>query len=468
MTTQYHLIGIGGCGMAGLAQMLKQKGFKVSGSDNADSPLLNFLRNLGIQIFLGHQAEQVIGADQVIISSAIKSNNPELINAKKLHIPIIHRAQALAELTQDKKTILILGSHGKTTTTSLITSIFIAAGQDPSYAIGATFYSTGLNAYLGSGNIFIVEGDESDQSFKYFNPDVLILTNIDEDHLEAYDHDLEKLKKTYLQFIQKFSRNSPNPKNPLIILNHEDAHIRSLIPEIIKTQARIKTYGYQNSDLNISHISITGMQTSFQINQTKFSLNLPGDHNAENACAALLAAMELDIDINAMQEGLKNYQGASRRCEVHGEYLFNNTQTQTQIPFLLIEDYGHHPVEISVTIKALKKAHPNKRLVLIFQPHRYTRTQALFNSFVNILSTADVLILLDIYPASEPPIPGISSAALGAEIAKIKNKDFYLSSLSTCIQKLQEIIKPNDLVLIQGAGDIHECVGEIKDISRQP
>ncbi len=433
--------------MAGLAQMLKQKGFEVSGSDKANSKILEMLKQSGIEVFLGHKAEQVVGADRVILSSAISPNNPEWLASKLINIPILHRAEALAELAKTKqKTVLILGSHGKTTTTGLIVSILNAAGLNPSYAIGATYYASGLNACLDSGDVFVVEGDESDQSFKYFQPDILILTNIDEDHLETYDHDLEKLKTAYLNFIQTLSPDA------LVILNQDDFHCRSLIPKI---KTRLKTYGYENADLIISEIKIGPRSTSFEVDNAVFSVALPGAHNAENSAAALLVAQELKIDLESQKKGLKDYRGASRRCEVHGESDFLGLE----LPFLLIEDYGHHPAEITATLKALKQAYPERRLVLIFQPHRYTRTQALLDSFAKALSLPDVLILLDIYAASEKPIEGVSSELLIKKIREIKSDNSYLAGLSNCLESLEKIVCEGDLVLIQGAGDVH-CLVE--------
>lgn len=458
----YHLIGIGGCGMAGLAQLLKQRGFTVSGSDQTDSVVLDKLRDLGITIFIGHQASQITGAGKIILSSAIKFNNPEVLEAQKLGISIIHRAQGLSELSHDKKLVLILGSHGKTTTTGLLISLLRAGNKNPSYAIGATYYETGLNAYLDpAGESFIIEGDESDHSFRYFCPEIIILNNIDHDHLETYGHDLENLKKAYLDFIKRVLAQKPHL---LVIFNQEDLHCRDLILKI-KTwdnQPKIKTYGYKKSDAEISEILIKKIQTEFKFNylniSQNFILNMPGAHNAENAAGALLAGIELGLDLNTAQLGLKNYQGASRRCEIYGEFVLEDKN------FLLIEDYGHHPVEIKVTLEALKLAYPDRRLVLVFQPHRYTRTRDLFDDFAKILSSPGCLILLEIYAASEKKIEGVSAENLLLKIREFKNnKDFgVLANLNNFLEVLRKIIKPNDLVLIQGAGDVHECVGQLK------
>lgn len=442
--------------MAGLAQLLKQKGHEVSGSDQADSALLNNLRQAGIKIFIGHQSNQVGQADRVILSSAIAKNNPEWQFAMTHSIPILHRAEGLAELIQqeasenkDHCTVLVLGSHGKTTTTGLMISILSAAGLDPSYAIGATYYGSGLNAKLGGGRCFVLEGDESDRSFQYFQPDILILTNIDEDHLEAYEHNLQNLKQAYLDFILKLKPGS------VLIFNQDDPHILSLREAVLaqRQNLKIKTYGYGlNANMQLSGVQVKADKTLFNLNQNLFSVSLLGQHNAENSAAAVLAARELGVNLNSQQRGLENYRGASRRCEIYGEKDFlKNSQK-----FLLIEDYGHHPVEIKVTLKALKQAYPDKRLVLVFQPHRYTRTQALMDDFAEVLSLADVLILLEIYPASESPIEGVSSAVLFKKIGQIKSFQIYLSTLSNVLKDLSAIVKTGDLVLMQGAGSIHE------------
>lgn len=455
--------------MAGLAQLLKQKGFEVSGSDQTDSLVLDKLRALNIKVFIGHQASQITGAEKIIISSAINLNNPEILEAQRLNIPMIHRAQGLADLSHDKKLVLILGSHGKTTTTGLLISMLRAGGLKPSYAIGATYYETGLNAYLDpSGESFIIEGDESDGSFKYFCPEIIILNNIDHDHLETYGHDLENLKQAYLDFIKQSLIKHPNL---LVILNLKDLHCQDLILKIKSwdIQPKIKTYGYKNSDAQLSEILIQQNQTKFKFKfkfnylnlEQDFILNMPGKHNAENAAGAVLAGLELGLDLNKAQMGLQHYQGASRRCEIHGEFVLEHKN------FLLIEDYGHHPVEIKVTLEALKAAYPERRLVLVFQPHRYTRTRDLFEDFAKILSTPDVLILLEIYAASENKIEGLSSENLLLKIRECKNnKDFgVLANLNNCLEILKNIIKNNDLILIQGAGDIHGCVGNLKEIT---
>jgi len=461
----YHLIGIGGCGMAGLAQMLKQKGFIVSGSDKSDSLVLDKLRALNIKIFIGHEACQIQGANKIIISTAINSNNPEILEAQRLAIPIIHRAQGLADLSHDKKLVLILGSHGKTTTTGFLISMLRAGNFKPSYAIGATYYETGLNAYLDTGESFIIEGDESDHSFRFFSPEIIILNNIDHDHLETYGHDLENLKSAYLDFIKQSLIKHPNL---LVIFNAEDPHCVDLILTIKNwaSQPRIKTYGGARPDAELSDIFIKNLSTEFKIKVSNhtypFVLNMPGKHNAQNAAGAVLAGFELGLNLIQAQEGLKNYQGASRRCEVHGEFVLENKK------FLLIEDYGHHPVEIKVTLEALRLAYPERRLVLVFQPHRYTRTRDLFEDFAKILGRPDVLVLLEIYAASEKKIENINSENLLEKIRAFKNNKKFgvLTSLNSCLETLREIIKPNDLVLIQGAGDIHGCVGMISRLGR--
>lgn len=442
-----HFIGIGGSGMSGIAEVALQRGYQVSGSDMKDSLRLRALAQSGATIYIGHIKHHIDGADLVVVSTAIDQANAELIAAKNKNIPIVHRAKMLSELMLDRFSIAIGGTHGKTTTSGLLSYMLEQAGCDPTYIVGGLLNNTGTNAKLGNGEYFVAEADESDASFLYLHPQISVLTNIDSDHLWFYEDDFNCLKETFCLFLQNLSANG------LAILCVDDPHIRQLLPTIQKNKI---TYGMsQDADVKILDYHQEGLTTSFKIHHTlrnlhySFQLNLPGKHNVLNATAVICVALELGIELEHIQRGLQTFQGTGRRFHIRGEYNFGHGQA------LVVDDYGHHPREIAATMAAAKAAWPNRRLVHVFQPQRYSRTKDLFQDFVNVLAESDHLVLLDIYPADEKPIPGVSSEAICDEIARMTNKKpVYLSRNAKIAELLPSILQNDDILLMQGAGDV--------------
>lgn len=442
-----HLIGIGGAGMGGIAEVLLNLGYKVTGSDPGKNMMVIHLKKLGIEVADNHAEENLKDCDVVVVSSAIKEDNPELIAARERRIPIVPRAVMLAELMRFKQGIAIAGTHGKTTTTSLVSSIFAEAGVDPTFVIGGRLNSLGTNAKLGSGDYFIAEADESDASFLHLMPMISIVTNIDKDHLETYQNDFSVLKDAYISFLHQL------PFYGLAVVCIEDPEIQSLLPRIARPT---RTYGF-SADADYYAINVTQ-----KINQSEFEvirpgktsplpirLNLPGKHNVLNALSAIAVATEEGISDEVIQCALLNFQGVGRRFQILGEFLPNNRRV------LMVDDYGHHPREVQVVLEAIKAGWPERRLVMVFQPHRYTRTKALFEDFVSVLSQVDTLVLLDIYSAGEHPIPGADGRALAGTIRNRGHVDpIFVPEKSTLLEVLSGILQDNDILLMQGAGDI--------------
>jgi UDP-N-acetylmuramate--alanine ligase len=444
-----HFVGIGGAGMCGIAEVLLNEGYKISGSDTHHNSNTDRLIKLGAQIFIGHTTSNIAGADVLVKSTSIKNDNPEIIAAHENHIPVVPRAQMLGELMRFRYGIAISGTHGKTTTTSLVTSVLSEANLDPTFVIGGLLNSAGTNAKLGTGKFLVAEADESDASFLYLHPMMTVVTNIDVDHMETYGGNFETLRKTFLKFLENL------PFYGIAILCIDDPIIRQSLAEISRP---MRTYGF-SADADISVIPGScrhdGWMSHFSVKRRNatdltVSLKLPGDHNILNACAAIAVAHELGIDDDALVKALENFSGVGRRLQHHGDLKLSDSKTVH-----VLDDYGHHPREVAVTLEALRRAYPGRRVVMVFQPHRYTRTRDLFQDFAEVLSKCDELCLLDIYSAGESAIPGISSEHLANAIRGHKKVNpILLSHHSSLQQALSRIVQDQDILLMQGAGNI--------------
>lgn len=453
-----HFVGIGGIGMSGIAELLLNLGYVVSGSDLHSSPITARLSQLGGNICQGHGAENVEGADVVVTSSAISDENPEVLAARKSHIPVIQRAEMLAELMRLKKFgVAIAGSHGKTSTTSMVSWVMSQAGLDPTIVVGGKVDCLGGNAKLGEGEFLVAEADESDGSFLKLAPVLEVVTNIDLEHLDYY-RDLDHIKQTFLEFIDKI------PFYGAAILCLDDANVADLLPEIGK---RIITYGMTpQADLHAENVRFAEGRVLFDVYREKENLGTidlapPGRHNVYNALAALCVGFELDIDFQTMADALRTFNGVQRRMQNKGEV---NGIT-------VVDDYGHHPTEIRATLAAIKEAWPQKRLVVLFQPHRYSRTQALFKEFLTAFHHADCLVMTDIYAASEAPIEGVSSETLLAEIERHGQRHtHYIPTVDTLAEEVVAMVDKGDLVLTLGAGNIvrvgEELVGLLEKVGQ--
>jgi len=442
-----HFVGIGGIGMSGIAEVLLNLGYHISGSDTKETEVTRRLQSLGCEISYGHRRENLKEADVVVISSAIRHGNPEVEAAEKRLIPVIPRAEMLAELMRMKIGIAIAGTHGKTTTTSLIATVLAAGGLDPTVVIGGRLNSIGSNARLGQGEFLVAEADESDGSFLKLMPTIAVVTNIDPEHLDYYKG-IEEIKETFLSFLNKI------PFFGLAVLCLDHPNIQSLLPRLKK---RFTTYGLTTqADFQAKEIAFEGLSTSFEVVHRhqeigRLSLRMPGLHNVYNALATLATAFELDIPFQIIQETLRDFSGIQRRFQIKGE----------KKGILIVDDYGHHPVEIMATLKAARTGWV-KRIVAVFQPHRYTRTQALFKDFLTAFYDADVLILTDIYPAGEDRIEGVEAKALFEGLREYGHKDVtYLGDKKEIVEYLLRIISPGDLVITLGAGDIWQVSDEL-------
>src|SRR4030042_1598527 len=435
-----HFVGIGGIGMSGIAEVLLNLGYTISGSDTKETEVTRRLQSLGCEISYGHRRENLKEADVVVISSAVRQGNPEVEAAGERLIPVIPRAEMLAELMRMKIGIAIAGTHGKTTTTSLISTVLAAGGLDPTVVIGGRLNSLGSNARVGQGDFLVAEADESDGSFLKLMPTVAVVTNIDPEHLDYYKG-IDEIKEAFLCFLNKI------PFFGVAVLCLDHPNIQSLLPRLKK---RFATYGLTTqADLQAKEIVFEGLSTSFDVIHQRqeigrLSLRMPGLHNVYNALATLATAFELDIPFQVVQETLRDFSGIQRRFQIKGE----------KKGVLIVDDYGHHPVEIMATLKAARTGW-EKRIIAVFQPHRYSRTQALFKDFLTAFYDADVLILTDIYPAGEDRIEGVESKALFEGIREYGHKDVtYLADKKEIVQHLLRIISPGDLVITLGAGDI--------------
>jgi len=438
-----HFVGIGGAGMSGIAEVLLNQGYKISGSDREETKVTKRLARLGAKIFHDHAVENLTDAEALVVSSAIATDNEELVTARERHIPIIPRAQMLAELMRFHHGIAIAGTHGKTTTTSLIASVLSEGGLDPTFVIGGLLNSVGVHARLGQSRYFVVEADESDASFLYLNPLLSVVTNIDADHMLTYGNDFSRLKQAFLDFIHRL------PFYGVAIVCIDDPVVQELLPRISRS---IITYGFdEKAHVRAYDFKQEGITSIFKIKfhgkEHEITLNLPGKHNVLNALAAIAVGNECKVKMDLINGALRHFKGVGRRFDIRGELESPKV--------LVIDDYGHHPREIDVTLEAIRTAWPDRRLVMAFQPHRYTRTQALFEEFSHVLSKVDVLLLMDIYPASEDPIDGINSESLSKNIEKHgKIKPIQVKNIENLLKELPNVLQENDVLLLQGAGNI--------------
>ena len=399
-----HFVGIGGAGMSGIAEVLVTQGYAVSGSDLAETAVTRRLARLGATVAVGHAATNIAGADAVVVSTAVAPDNPEVVAARERGIPVVPRALMLAELMRLKQGIAVAGTHGKTTTTSLIASVLAEGGLDPTFVIGGRLLSADANAHLGKGEFLVAEADESDASFLYLTPVLAVVTNIDADHMETYEHDFAKLTRAFVTFLQRL------PFYGVAVVCVDDANVRAILPDVTKP---LVTYGLgEEADLRATDIVNVGGRTRFVakakgVPDLAVELALPGVHNVRNALAAIAVGREVGVANAAIAKALSEFRGVGRRFQRHGDIALEGGGT-----FALIDDYGHHPVEMEATLDAARASFPGRRLVLAFQPHRYTRTRDLFEDFVRVLSTVDALVLADVYPAGEAPIVAADGRAL--------------------------------------------------------
>ena len=445
-----HFIGIGGVGMSGIAEVLQNLTYKVSGSDIADSVTLRRLSQLNIKTFIGHDAKNLQNVDVVVISSAVKHDNPEVIEAKRLNIPVVPRAVMLAELMRMKQGIAIAGTHGKTTTTSLVASVLAEAGLDPTFVIGGRLNSADANAKLGSGDYIVVEADESDASFLNLLPVMAVVTNIDEDHMETYGHDFEKLKSSFIEFLHRM------PFYGAAIVCIDDAAVREIVPSLARP---VITYGLtEEAQIRAVDVQARNGQMTFtvQLNNEEsksafpIELNLPGLHNIRNALAAIAVALELEIDVVSIQKALAQFRGVDRRFQNYGDLTFADGSV-----FTLVDDYGHHPVEMKATIEAARGAYPGRRLVLAFQPHRYSRTRDCFEDFIKVMSSVDAILISEVYAAGEAKIVGADSRSLCRAIRlHSKIEPIFVDDIQNMATEILAIAKDGDVVLCMGAGSI--------------
>jgi UDP-N-acetylmuramate--alanine ligase len=449
-----HFVGIGGVGMAGIAEVLIGQGYTISGSDIAENTLTKRLKDLGASVYYEHQAQNIEGADVIVRSSAISFENIELASAQKKNIPIVPRAEMLGELMRFQHGIAIAGTHGKTTTTSLIACILAEAKLDPTFVIGGKLNHLGTTARLGCGPYLVAEADESDASFLYLNPTLAVVTNIDADHMETYQHDFNRLRQTFIDFLHRL------PFYGLAILCIDDPVVKAIVSFIPRLK---KTYGFtEEADFRADQISYDGIQTHFRVHRPEADplsviLNLPGRHNVLNALAAIIVATQLNIPDETILHALKSFGGVGRRFQVYGDFPLKQGGKVT-----LLDDYGHHPREVKVTLEAVRHCWPGRRLVMVYQPHRYSRTKDLFNDFCEVLSQADDLFLFDVYSAGEPYIEGADSPTLARSIQSIgKLLPRYLPQKSALPAALKDVLQDGDVLLMQGAGDIGSIAAKL-------
>ena len=447
-----HFVGIGGSGMSGIAEVMHNLGFLVTGSDSGKSLIIDHLKEVGINIYPNHNEKNTIGIDVLVVSSAIKDTNPEIKSAKNRKIPIIPRAEMLAELMRFKRGIAIAGTHGKTTTTSLTAAILSKGNLDPTYVIGGRLNVINMNAKLGLGELFIVEADESDASFLHLNPIDAVITNIDKDHLETYQGDFGRLKKTYVDFIHQ------TPFYGTVFLCVDDPEVKSIIPLIARP---IITYGTGNDAqiqaINITHheekMSFTVIDKYFKKNEFKVTINFPGLHYVNNSLAAIAIGLDNGVLIKNIQLALLNFQGVSRRYDIYKNIKISKKE------IIVIDDYGHHPTEIRAVIEATKKGFPGKEISLVFQPHRYSRTRDCYLDFIETLKIPEKLFLFDIYSAGEQPLKNISSSKIIKDIGK--EHAFYLQSVEDAQQVVLSNISDNSILIVMGAGSIGNFAKEL-------
>jgi UDP-N-acetylmuramate--alanine ligase len=458
-----HFVGIGGSGMNGIAEVMLNLGFQVSGSDLADSAVTQRLQTLGATIHLGHDSTNLSNADAVVTSTAVKADNPEVVAARELHIPVVPRAVMLAELMRLRQGIAVAGTHGKTTTTSLVTTVLAKGGYDPTFVIGGRLNSSGANARLGTGEFIVAEADESDASFLYLTPILAVVTNIDADHMETYGHDFGRLKQAFIDFIERL------PFYGRAMLCIDDANVREILPRISKP---ITTYGFgeeaQIRAVNVRHENGKMRFIALCRHNTvpvdlDITLNLAGLHNVLNALAAIAVGLEVGVDPAAIVAALAEFEGVGRRMQRYGEIKLPNGGS-----FTLIDDYGHHPVEMKATIAAVRGAFPGKRLLLAFQPHRYTRTRDLFEDFVKVSAGVDALALAEVYAAGEAPIVAADGRALMHALRLSgQSEAVFVEKIGDMPQTILQMARDGDVVLTMGAGSIGGVPNLVKQMAQK-
>lgn len=457
-----HFVGIGGTGMSGIAEVLLNLGYTVSGSDLGENAATRRLAELGARIQRGHAAAHVTGADVLVTSTAVPADNPEVLAARAARIPVVARAMMLAELMRFKQGIAVAGTHGKTTTTSLIASVLSEAGLDPTFVIGGKLLAAGANARLGQGEYLVAEADESDASFLHLNPVLAVVTNIDQDHMETYGHDFERLKGAFVEFLHHL------PFWGMAVVCADDANVRAILPRIDRP---VMTYG-TSAEASIQAVDIANQEGRMQFTALRngerspidITLNLPGHHNVLNALAAIAVAWELQLPDSAVQRALAGFSGVGRRFQRHGEIRLADGRR-----FALVDDYGHHPAEMAATLAAARGAYPGRRLVLVFQPHRYTRTRDLFEDFVQVLSQADALILTEVYAAGEVPIVAADGRSLARAVRVAgRVEPVFVAEVAELPQALAGFIRDGDVVLTMGAGSIGQLPAQLKALGVEP
>jgi UDP-N-acetylmuramate--alanine ligase len=458
-----HFVGVGGAGMSGIAEILHNLGYTVSGSDQSDSATSRRLASLGIRIAVGHDAANIVGAEAVVTSTAVKGDNPEVIAARAKHVPVVPRAVMLAELMRLKQGIAIAGTHGKTTTTSLVTSVLAEAGVDPTFVIGGRLNAAGANSRLGSGDYIVVEADESDASFLNLLPVMAVVTNIDADHMDTYGHDFAKLKSAFVEFIHRM------PFYGAAILCSDDAGVRSIMPMISRP---VVSYGFSDEAM-VRAVDIEAKagtmaftvqrRNGVQMPDLRVTLNLPGLHNVLNALATIAVATELELPDAPVVKGLADFRGVDRRFQRYGEVPAAAGGT-----FTLIDDYGHHPVEMAATIAAARGAFPGRRLVLAFQPHRFTRTRDCFEDFVKVIGTADAVLLAEVYAAGEAPIVAADGRALTRALRVAGKVDpVFVDEIAAMPETIASQARDGDVVIAMGAGTIGQVAGQVVELMKE-
>ena len=451
-----HFVGVGGSGMSGIAEVLVNLGFTISGSDLADNATTRRLAGLGVRIATGHAGDNIGNADAVVVSTAVKEDNPEVQAARARKIPLVPRAQMLAELMRLKRGIAVAGTHGKTTTTSLVASILAEGGMDPTFVIGGRLNAAGANARLGSGDFLVAEADESDASFLFLSPVISIVTNIDADHMETYGHDFGRLKQTFVDFLQRL------PFYGVAVLCADDPHVREIMPQVSK---QVVSYGV-NESANVRAENVVAedgcmkfdcVRTNGSVTRFPVTLNLPGLHNVLNALAAIAVANEVGVSDAAIVKALAEFKGVGRRFQRYGEVALPSGGK-----FTLVDDYGHHPAEMRATIAAARGAFPGRRLMLAFQPHRYTRTRDCFEDFVSVLGSVDALVLAEVYAAGEAPIVAADGRTLARSLRVAGRVDpIFVENISDIPQTILEVARDGDVVITMGAGSIGGVPGKL-------
>ena len=458
-----HFVGIGGAGMSGIAEVLLNQGYVISGSDLAMGVAAQRLSDLGAQVHIGHDAAHIEGADCLVTSTAVKADNPEVVAAHAKLLPVVPRAVMLAELMRRQKGVAIAGTHGKTTTTSLVTSVLAAGGLDPTFVIGGRLNSAGANARLGSGEYIVVEADESDASFLNLLPMLAVVTNIDADHMDTYGHDFNRLKAAFVEFLHRM------PFYGAALVCVDDEAIRSLLPSIARP---ITTYGFAD-DAQVQAVNVRAVGTQMHFTARRRNgitlpdldvvLNLPGRHNVLNALAAIAVAVELGVPDEAVQRGLAEFNGVGRRFQRYGEVAVKSAHGEGS--FTVVDDYGHHPVEMAATLAAARGAFPGRRLVLAFQPHRYTRTRDCFEDFVKVIGQADAVLLAEVYAAGEAPIVAADGRSLARALRVAgKLEPVFVDRIGDMAQAVLDNARPGDVVLCMGAGSIGAVAGQIVEL----